>query len=177
MPSSSKPHLFNPFSVTSRQYLKPHEVISSCSLSFLKRSKIVQAYICIMTVLCIKTHFTVLYVYYGNFKEVLDLLWVQCLSCWPLLFVSPKETIYAPHPCLLSAQLLHFLSIAPHCLLRFPILPVNYSAQSLPPTEALSPPPQEMNDWQVCSVSNIPPINKRKGNMDVFLHQRGKCKR
>lgn len=85
------------------------------------------------------------------------------LSCWPPLFVSPKETVYAPYPSLLCAHLLHFLSIPPHCLLSLSILPINYSAQSLPPTEAMSPPPLEMNDWQVCSVSTIHPDNRREG--------------
>lgn len=90
------------------------------------------------------------------------------LSCWLPVFVSPKETIYAPYPSLLCTHLLHFQSILPHCLLSLSILTINYSAQPLPPTEAMSPPPLEMNDWQVCSVSNILPNNRREENGYIF---------
>ena len=95
------------------------------------------------------------------------------VSCRTPLFVSPKETVYAPYPSLLCAHLLHFLSIPPHCLLYLSILPINHSAQSLPPTEAMSPPPPEMNDWQVCSVSNIQPDNMEGEKMAGFLHKEG----
>lgn len=94
------------------------------------------------------------------------------LSCRTPLFVSPKETVYAPYPSLLCAHLLHFLSIPPHCLLSLSILPINHSAQSLPPTEAMSPPPPEMNDWQVCSVSNTQQDNMERGENGWLSSQR-----
>lgn len=97
---------------------------------------------------------------FSVFIYIISVLYVPYLSCWPPLFVPPKETVYAPHLSLLCAHLLHFPSIPPYCLLSLSILPINYSAQPLPPTEAMSPPPLEMNDWQVCSVSNIHANNR-----------------
>lgn len=94
------------------------------------------------------------------------------LSCWPPLFVPPKETVYAPHLSLLWAHLLHFLSTPSYCLLSLSILPINYSAQPLPPTEAMSPPPLEMNDWQVCSVSNIHANNRGEGKWLRFTEKK-----
>lgn len=103
---------------------------------------------------------------------------VQSLSLsWRLpLFVSPKGTVYAPYPSLLCAHLLRFQSIPPQCLLSPSIVPINYSAQSLPPTGGVSPPPLEMNDWQVCSVSNIHSDNRREGKWLGFS-QRENCRR
>lgn len=85
------------------------------------------------------------------------------------LFVCPKETVYAPYPSLLCAHL-HFLRISAHCLLPLCILPINHSAQSRPPTEAMSPPPPEMREWQVCSVGNIHPDNRRVGTRLFSFH-------
>lgn len=88
------------------------------------------------------------------------------------LFVCPKETGYASYPSLLCTRV-HFLSIPPHCLLSLSILPINYSAQSLPPTEAMSAPPLEMREWQVRSVSSIHPDNRKEETwLVVFMYRK-----
>ncbi len=128
----------------------------------------VQAYLCSQVLPCFVKSCPFFLPHYSKMQDSISVCTIS-LSCWPPLFVSPKETVYAPYPSLLCAHLLHFLSIPPHCLLSLSILPINYSAQSLPPTEAMSPPPLEMNDWQVCSVSNIHPDNRRGGKWLGFF--------
>lgn len=136
-----------------------------------------QAYLCIQVLHCFEkscNHVPFFLIIEKSKKQ--QCLYSLSLS-WTLpLFVSPKGTVYAPYPSLLCARLLRFQSIPPHCLLSPSIVPINYSTQSLPPTEGMSPPPLEMNDWQVCSVSNIPSDNRREGNGWVFSHW-GNCRR
>lgn len=91
------------------------------------------------------------------------------------LFVCPKETVYAPYPSLLCAHL-HFLRISAHCLLSLCILPINCSAQSRPPTEAMSPPPQRReSDRSAVLVTFIQTIGKWEHG--CFLSHRGNCTR
>lgn len=102
------------------------------------------AYLCIQVLHCFEEPCP-FFPHHRKFKKAS--MSVQSLShedC--LLFVSPKGTVYAPYPSLLCAHLLSFQSIPPQWLLSPSIVPINYSAQSLPPTEGVSPPPLEMND-------------------------------
>lgn len=49
---------------------------------------------------------------FSVFIYIISVLYVPYLSCWPLLFVPPKETVYAPHLSFLCAHLLHFPSLS-----------------------------------------------------------------
>lgn len=84
------------------------------------------------------------------------------------LFVSPGGTVYAPYPFLLCAHLLLFQRIPPRRLLSPSIVPITYSAQSRPSTAGVNPPP-EMNDWQVCGVSNTRSHNTSVENKNMFF--------
>lgn len=158
-------------------YFKPYLACSSTAtltrlVSKKERLKIaIELYSAVLAYLYIQV-FVPLFLYsHSRFEEAS--VCVANLSCWPPLFVATKETVCALYPSLFCAHLLHFPSIPPHGVLSLLILPINDSAQSLPPSEAMSPPPQEMNDWQVCSVSNIHPDKRRQGKwLDFFTKEK-----